>query len=95
MSRDQSKSIFGSRMMPTWLGIHHKIMSIIMSHNSSSVFSSDAFASVRKKLKSRLKFSSGNAEVYYRSLSMGELRDTLRRSLDTSAGLDEIHYQVT
>ena len=65
------------------------------SHNSSSAFSTDAFASVRKKAeKQTIKFSSDNAEVYNKPFSMDELRDALRRVHDTSAGPDEIHYQL-
>ena len=65
------------------------------SHNSSSAFSTDAFASVRKKAKKQtITFSSDNAEVYNKPLSMEELRDALRRAHDTSAGPDEIHYQL-
>ena len=65
------------------------------SYNSSSAFSTDAFASVRKKAeKQTIKFSSYNAEVYNKPLSMEELRDALRRAHDTSAGPDEIHYQL-
>ena len=67
----------------------------IFSHNSSSAFSTDAFASVRKKAeKQTIKVSSDNAEVYNKPLSMEELRDALRRAHDTSAGPDEIHYQL-
>ena len=47
-----------------------------------------------RKLKSRLKFSSDNAELYNKPFSMEELRDALRRAHDTSAGPDEIHYQL-
>ena len=47
-----------------------------------------------RKLKSRLKFSSDNAEVYNKPFSMEELRDALRRAHDTSVGPDEIHYQL-
>ena len=65
------------------------------SHNSSSAFSTYAFASVRKKAdKQTIKVSSDNAEVYNKPLSMEELRDALRRAHDTSAGPDEIHYQL-
>ena len=65
------------------------------SHNSSSAFSIDAFASVRKKAeKQTIKVSSDNAEVYSRPFSMEELQDALRRAHDTSAGPDEIHYQL-
>ena len=66
-----------------------------VSHNSSSAFSTDAFASVRKKAeKQTIKYSSDNAEVYNKPLSMEELRDALRIAHDTSAGPDEIHYQL-
>ena len=53
------------------------------SHNSSSAFSTDAFASVREKAeKQTIKLSSDNADVYK---SCGML---------CSAGPDEIHYQL-
>ena len=56
----------------------------VFSHNSSSAFSTDAFASVRKKAeKQTINFSSDNAEVYNKPLSMEELRDALRRAHDT------------
>ena len=65
------------------------------SHNSSSAFSTDAFVSVRKRVeKQTIKFSSDNAEVYNGPFSMEELQDALRRAHDTSAGPDEIHYQL-
>ena len=65
------------------------------SHNSSSAFSTDAFASVRKKTeKQTITFSSDNAEVYNRLFSMEELQDVLRRAHDTSAGSDGINYQL-
>ena len=64
-------------------------------HNSSSAFSTDAFASVRCKAeKQNINFSSENAEVYNRPFFLEELRDALRRTHDTSAGPDEIHYQL-
>ena len=50
------------------------------SHNSSSAFS-------KKAEKQTIKFSSDNAEVINSHFSMEELRDT-------SAGPDEIHYQL-
>ena len=65
------------------------------SHNTSYAFSTDAFASFRKKAeKLTIKFSSDNAEVYNKPFSMEELRDALRRAHDTLAGPDEIHYQL-
>ena len=65
------------------------------SHNSSSAFSTDAFASVRKKAERQtIKFSSDNAEVYNRPFSVEELQHALCRAHDTSAGPDEIHYQL-
>ena len=67
----------------------------IFSYNSSSAFSTDAFAAVHKKAeKQTITFSSDNAEIYNRPFSMEELRDSQRRAHDTSAGPDEIHYQL-
>ena len=66
-----------------------------LSCNSSSALSTDAFTSVRHKAeKQNLNFSSENVEVYNRPLSIQELQDALRRANDTSAGPDEIHYQL-
>ena len=77
---------------------HHDIANALadnVSHNSSSAFSTDAFASVRKKAERQtIQFSSDNAEVYNRPFSMEELQDALRRAHDSSAGPDEIHYQL-
>ena len=65
-----------------------------VSHNASA-FSTDALASVRKKAEEQtLNFSSDNAEVYNRSFPIEELQDALCRNHDTSAGPDEIHYQL-
>ena len=66
-----------------------------LSHNSSSAFSTDAFSSVHKKAeKATINFTSDNAERYNRPFSMQELHDALCRAHDTSAGPDEIHYQL-
>ena len=66
-----------------------------VSYNSSSAFSTDAFTSVRCKAeKQNINFSSENVEVYNRPFSLEELQDALRRAHDTSAGPDEIHYQL-
>ena len=65
------------------------------SHNSSSAFSTEAFTSVCCKAeKQNINFSSENAEVYNRPFSLEELQDALCRAYDTSAGPDEIHYQL-
>ena len=65
------------------------------SYNSSSAFSTDAFTSVRCRAeKQNINFSSKNVEVYNRPFSLEELQDALRRAHDTSAGPDEIHYQL-
>ena len=65
------------------------------SHNSSSAFSTDAFTSVRCKAeKQNINFSSENVEAYNRPFSLEELHDALRRAHDTSAGPDEINYQL-
>ena len=61
----------------------------------NSAFSTDAFTSVRCKVeKQNINFSSENVEVYNRPFSLEELQDALRRAHDTSAGPDEIHYQL-
>ena len=66
-----------------------------VSHNSSSALSTDDFASVHKKAeKQTIKCSSDNAEVHNRPFSVKELQDALSRSHATSAGPDEIHYQL-
>ena len=65
------------------------------SHNSSSVFSTDTFTSVRCKAeKHNINFSSENVEVYNMPFSLEELQDALCRARDTSAGPDEIYYQL-
>ena len=65
------------------------------SHNSSSRFTTDYFTSVHCKVeKQNINFSSKNAEVYNRPFSLEELQDALRRTRDTSAGPDEIHYML-
>ena len=66
-----------------------------ISHNSSSAFSTDAFTSVRCRAeKNNINFSSENVEVYNMPFFLEELQDALRRARDTSAGPDEIHYQL-
>ena len=66
-----------------------------VSRNSLSAFSTYDFASVRNKAeKQTILFSSDNAEVYNMPFSMEYLPDALRRDHDTSAGPDEIHYQL-
>ena len=66
-----------------------------ISHNSSSPFSTDTFASVRKKAdKQTITFSSDNDEVYNKPFSIEELRDALRRAHETSAAPNEINYQL-
>ena len=66
-----------------------------VSHNSSSVFSTDAFTSVRNKAENQnLNFSSENVELYNRPFCMIELQDALRRAHHSSTGPDEIHYRL-
>ena len=80
-----------SRLIVTLL-MHWQITFVII---LLSAFSTDAFASVHKKAeKQTIKFSSDNAEVYSKPFSMEELRDALHRAHATSAGPDEIHYQL-
>ena len=65
------------------------------SHNSSSAFSTDVFTSLHCGAeKNNINFSSENDEVYNMPFSLEELQDALRRAHDTSAGPDEIHYQL-
>ena len=77
---------------------HHDIVNALadnFSHNSSSGFSTDAFASVRKKAeKQTITFSSDSDQVYNRPFSMEELQDAQPRVHNTSAGADEIHNQL-
>ena len=66
-----------------------------LSHSSSSAFSTDAFTSVRKKAENQtINLSSDNVEVHNRPFSIEELQDALCRAHDTSAGPDEIYYQL-
>ena len=61
------------------------------SHNSSSLFSTDAFTYVRCKAeKQTINLSDENAEVYNRPLSLEVLHNALCRAHDNSAGPDEI-----
>ena len=48
----------------------------------------------KKPEKQTITFSSDVAEVYNRPFSIEELQDALRRAHDTSAGPDELHYQL-
>ena len=77
---------------------HHDIANALadnFSHNSSSALSTDAFTSVCYKAeKQNINFSFENVEVYNRPFSLEELQDALHRAHDTSAGPDEIHYQL-
>ena len=64
----------------------------IFSHNSSSAFS--RYAYVRKKAaRQNIHFLSDNTEVYNRPFSIEELHDA-HKAHDSSAGPDEIHYQL-
>ena len=65
------------------------------SHNSSSAFSTHAFTSVPCRAeKNNINILSENVEVYNMPFCLEELQDALRRPRDTSAGPDEIHYQL-
>ena len=65
------------------------------SYNSSFAFSTDAFVSIQNKTeKQNINFSSDNAAVYNRPFSMDQLQDALCRAHATTAGPDEIHYQL-
>ena len=77
---------------------HRDIADILadnVSHNSFSAFSTDAFTSVPNKAeKQNMNFSSETVDAYNRPHCMDELQDALRRARDTSAGPDEILYQL-
>ena len=77
---------------------HHDIANALadnISHNSSFASNTDAYASVCKKAeKQTIKFSFDNTEEYNRPFSMEKLYNDLLRAHDTSAGPDEIHYQL-
>ena len=65
------------------------------SKNSSSENYTDEFQRVKNnKEKVKLNFSSGNAEDYNKPFSIRELKHSLERAHDTSAGPDNIHYQL-
>ena len=72
--------------------MHWQIIFLIIPPLLSAQMPLHLFA--RKLEKQTIKFSSDNAEVYNKPFSMEELRDALRRAHDTSAGPDEIHYQI-
>ena len=66
-----------------------------LSSNSSFAFSTDAFTFVRCRAeKNNINFPSEIVEVYNMLFSLEVLQDALRRAHDTSAGPDEIHYQL-
>ena len=65
------------------------------SASSSSTNCTDEFLRVKNsKEKVKLKFKSNNDESYNQPFSMKELNDSLEKARDTSAGPDDIHYQL-
>ncbi len=65
------------------------------SKNSSSNNYSEEFLKVKSEQeKTKLNFSSDNSEHYNAPFSMRELISALEKAHDTSAGPDDIHYQL-
>ena len=93
MGKDTSNTVHHLSVNDRDVTSHRDIANALadnLSHNSSSAFSTDDFASVRKKAeKQTIKVSSDNAEVNNMPFSMEELQNALRRAHDTSGGPDE------
>ncbi|MCU7801126.1 MAG: hypothetical protein KZQ70_13560, partial [gamma proteobacterium symbiont of Lucinoma myriamae] len=71
------------------------ILADTISKNSSSTNYSNTFKKTKnEKEKRKLNFSSQNTENYNQIFSMIELTDALAKAHDSSAGPDDIHYQL-
>ena len=68
-------------------------LSDTFSHNSSSAFITDAFASVRKKAEKQ-NVSTDNDEVYNKHLSMDELKDVPRKYHHSSVRPADVSYHL-
>ena len=67
----------------------------IKSSNSSSSNYSQQFQDIKvKKERENLNFQSQNNEKYNFPFKLSELKNSLDRSKDTTAGPDDIHYQI-
>ena len=87
MGKESNNSIHNFSVYDRDVTSHRDIANTLednISHTSSS-----GFCTIQT-----INFSSCNAEVYNRPFSMEELQDALHRAHDTSAGPDEIHYQL-
>jgi ribonuclease HI len=76
-----------------------KDISNTLAENFSKKSSTDNYTSEFKKHKAqaektKLNFKSDNSESYNKLFSLKELKSALKKSHDTSAGPDEIHYQL-
>ena len=63
-------------------------------HSSSENYSKKFQTHKKKAEKKKLKFTSNNSENYNKPFSLSELEQSLNKSHDTSAGPDDIHYQL-
>ena len=64
-------------------------------NKSSSSNCSQQFQDIKvKKERENLNFQSQNNEKYNLSFQLSELKNSLDRSKDTTAGPDDIHYQI-
>ena len=61
--------------------------------NSSSSNYSETFQNIKKE-KEKLDFSSLNQEKYNLPFNFNELSEALKKSHDTAAGHDQVHYQI-
>ena len=84
-------------LLPSWRTLQKKLFLRLRQYQNVSInhgFLTFAKMQSKSAEKQTIKFSSDNAEVYNGPFSMEELQDALRRAHDTSAGPDEIHYQL-
>ena len=63
-------------------------------HSSSENYSKKFQNHKKKAEKKKLNFTSNNSENYNKPFSLSELKQSLNKSHDTSAGPDDIHYQL-
>ena len=71
------------------------VLAEAFSKNSSSNHYTEKFRKYKDKAeKQKLNFKSNNTEDYNHSFSIKELQDSLSKAHDSSAGPDEIHYQL-
>lgn len=63
--------------------------------NSSTNNYSDKFQTHKQKTEqNHINFTSNNSEHYNKPITIEELRQSLQKAHDTSAGPDDVHYQL-